>query len=269
MAPEWNFKDWYKDNSTDLNKDRRSRYETDPDYRERVLETNRASRERQRQARLKEQAKAKKAKKVVVKKAPWKEVSVETGAATPQKLYTIGYLATALGRSVQVIRLWEKQGVIPPTPLKSAKGDRMYTPEMIDSIHEILEKKGRLKENTRGKRRPLKAVIRLNDSTTIETPVFRIGKVAAALGKSVVTLEQMERNGTIPPTPFRTSADHRLFTGPMIESLKTVFDGAHDGEGLTPAVIKGWSKLGLVGPNVALLAVEQVTEDSDETEDAG
>ena len=55
-----------------------------------------------------------------------------TGVET--KLYPIGVLAYNLGRSTQTVRKWEVSGVIPATPFKNSRGQRLYSHEMIDEV---------------------------------------------------------------------------------------------------------------------------------------
>lgn len=73
-------------------------------------------------------------------KTPWgKEIpytSPITGYST--KLYNIGVVAEAVGRTSQTIRKWEVGGTIPPTPFKQ-NGKRLYSKEHIDAIVKCAE----------------------------------------------------------------------------------------------------------------------------------
>lgn len=53
----WTFKEWYSNNKEALNAKRKHRYHTDPDYRAKVIEQNRKSREKRRLKKLEEQNK--------------------------------------------------------------------------------------------------------------------------------------------------------------------------------------------------------------------
>ena len=55
------------------------------------------------------------------------------------KLYTIGSLASALGRSSATVRKWEISGILPKTPFKSSAGRRLYTQEQIGAVVAVAE----------------------------------------------------------------------------------------------------------------------------------
>lgn len=56
------------------------------------------------------------------------------------ELFYIGALASALGRSVQIIRKWEIGGVIPNPCFKDKFNRRMYSQEQIDAIVRCAER---------------------------------------------------------------------------------------------------------------------------------
>ena len=56
------------------------------------------------------------------------------------KMYYIGTLANALGRTTSAIRKWEIAGVIPDSCFRDAYGKRLYTMEQIETIVECAEK---------------------------------------------------------------------------------------------------------------------------------
>ena len=255
---DWNFKEWYSENGNDLNKRRRSRYQTDPDYKDRVLRTNRASREKRRLTVQEETDKEKAAIKVKTPSKAWKEVDADaTGNpnASGQTLLTIGALARALGKSVQVLRLWERKGLLEETPFRNAKGDRLYTPELVVKIHKNLEDKGKLATTFKPRilSRSVDLRVRLADGSERTEKFFTIGVFAAALGRSVVTMEQMERRGALPRTPFRTPKGHRVYNADMITVVKTALDSRGSrirGEAwnsFREEVESGWTKALVVG----------------------
>jgi DNA-binding transcriptional MerR regulator len=263
MSEPTYFQEWYRDNGDQLNKSRRERYRTDPDYREKVLQQNREARKRRRQKTLKERRKRQTASKARTSQA-WKSVNVElkdeNGKPVVVKMFTIGTVAKALDCSVQALRLWEKKGIIPETEYRYSKGDRLYTMEQIETYREILTQQGRIGQNrTRprplpyverwvmfpGERRKGKRVhqdelssldedvteaILKNGRLVRKVKLFRIGVLAKAVGRTVVTLEQLEQKGAFPETPFRASeVGYRLYTAKMMETVKKAFE-ARGGE---------------------------------------
>lgn len=58
----------------------------------------------------------------------------------------------------------------------------------------------------------------------VVTPMFTLGAVAKATGKSISTLRVWERNGTIPETPHRSRTGDRLYTLDQIEEIKRCLD---------------------------------------------
>ena len=73
-------------------------------------------------------------------KTPWgKEIPYTSPSGVETKLYNIGVVAEAIGRTSQTIRKWEVAGIIPPTPFKQ-NGKRLYSKEHIDAIVKCAEK---------------------------------------------------------------------------------------------------------------------------------
>ena len=56
------------------------------------------------------------------------------------EVYTMGELASELGRTPDAIRKWELSGVLPPTCFRDSRGHRLYTQEQIDAIRTCAEK---------------------------------------------------------------------------------------------------------------------------------
>lgn len=66
----------------------------------------------------------------------WGDPIIKYIGGEPVNLYTVGALARALGRSVNVIRVWEREGKIPPAPFmwrgagpRGQAGNRRYYQE--------------------------------------------------------------------------------------------------------------------------------------------
>lgn len=256
----FSFREWYELNGKRLNEKRKQRYHEDTAYRERVLKTNQESRKKQRDTSDETPSE----KRVVRPRSDekrFKTVDAEVDGVR-ERLFTIGALAQALGCSIQAIRLWERQGYIPATPIRSGKGkngDRLYTQEMVEEFRRILTAQGRLSGSRGGaaspKLRGLKRYIRLADGRVKETQLFLIGALAEAVSRNVVTLEQLETKGFLPRTPFlASSVKRRLYTAEMISAVKAAFEdrgGDIRGEDAWKAfhddVLERWTALGVVG----------------------
>lgn len=248
------FKEWYKSNADDWNAKRRERYARDKKYRDTVLERNRDHRNDKKEELQEQATKERKARKSVVKDR-WKTFE-EDG----KQYFSIGSVAESLRVSVQAVRLWERQGVIPP-PAKRTKegkgeGQRLYTQEDIEKIRKIVKK--RLKHSDPKARNGVRGYVRdiryASGKVKSET-VYTVGVLAKAIPKTVVTLEHLEREEKLPATSLRgSSVKRRLYTLPMIEVVKSEFDkrptgirGAEAWREFYDAVHKGWKKLGVVG----------------------
>jgi DNA-binding transcriptional MerR regulator len=57
------------------------------------------------------------------------------------ELYTIGHAAKLLNRSVETLRSWERQQVIPRPMFKYKNNVRLYHPKEVDAMKGILRKK--------------------------------------------------------------------------------------------------------------------------------
>lgn len=258
------FQEWYANNGDELNKSRRDKYRDDPEYREKILKQNREARKKRRKEALKEKRKKQAATKTRTAQS-WKAVTVEledkkSGQMVPTKMFTIGAVAKALGCSVQALRLWEKKGVIPEASFRYSKGDRLYTAEAIDILREVLAKQKRL-EGTKPPR-PLpyveRAVRLVGPKREEKMRLFRIGVLAKTVGRTVVTLEQLEQRGALPETPFRASkVGYRLYSREMMEAVKASFDkrlgeirGEDAWQEFHDEVQSAWKSLGVVGARI-------------------
>jgi len=257
------FKDWYAENGEQLNKDRKQRYKDDPDYREKVLEQNREARKRKRQEQLVERSKQDAARKTRVERS-WKTrpmtITLEDGEQVTVKGFTIGAVAQLLGCSVQAIRLWEKKGVLPATDYRYAGRDRLYPSDLIDLYRKILEEQGRLNPN-KIRPRPLRMalrVVKFSDGKVRETELYRIGVLAKAAQRTVVTLEQLEQRGVLPETPFRASElGYRLYTEGMIEAVSSALEkrfweirGEEEWQKFRDEVVAAWKEEGVIGARI-------------------
>jgi hypothetical protein len=261
-APGFSYTKWYQEHRKDFNAARQKRYAADPTHRAKVLAWNRSSRRKKREAVLQEQAEQSEAVAVDLDKRKFKTSLYvqrnEDGSATTLEVYSIGALALFLNRSIQVLRLWESDGVIPATPYRTDKGDRLYTKELIQQIHDILERTGRLRDQ--GKRqnqrlRPFVYHVKFKDGTKDKIALYKVGVLASALQRTIVTIEQMEAREALPETPFRASATrYRLYTLEMIRAVREAFEN-HESDvrgeekrlSFYAAVLEAWEEQGVMG----------------------
>ena len=199
----------------------------------------------------------------------------KTGQKVAARMFTIGAVAKALGCSVQAIRLWEKRGggrdkngkpipLIPPAPYKYSKGDRLYTEEFIELLRKILTEKGRIGANKPIRAKSLSYLDRKVQypsktgkarGVVRNTRLYKIGLLAKAVDRTVVTLEQLEQRGALPKTPFRVSdVGYRLYTQGMMEAVKGAFDvrageirGKEAWLDFYAEIFEDWSGLNVIG----------------------
>lgn len=274
----FSFREWYELNGQRLNERRRSRYQTDPEYRDRVLKTNQESRKNRKRP-----SDAPPSERRVARTKPeerrWKTVDGEV-AGLSEQLFSIGAVAQTLGCSIQAIRLWERQGHIPATPIRSGKGkngDRLYTQAMVEEIRALLTAQGRLggeaRKVSQPKLRPLKRYIRCVDNKTLEVELYLIGALADAVSRNVVTLEQLESKGFLPRTPFRASSvGRRLYTAAMISAVKEAFEvrggdvrGEESWKEFHDDVLSRWTAQGVIGA-VLVQAAPPTKDAADDSE---
>lgn len=126
------FRDYYESNRDDINRKRKRRYHTDPEYKKSVLMASQNYRDKHRSP-----------PKIKLPRysAPTVE---ETGDGGEVMLFSVGAFARFLTRSVQAITHWEKGGVLPPTPYRDDRGHRFYTRPMMDTVKTIVGDRRRL-----------------------------------------------------------------------------------------------------------------------------
>lgn len=57
-------------------------------------------------------------------------------------LFTLGFLARKVGKSIQTIDSWERKGILPSTPYRGRGGRRLYTAAMIEVVAEEVRSRG-------------------------------------------------------------------------------------------------------------------------------
>lgn len=258
-APDY-FKEWYDENREDLNARRREKYAQDPEYRAKVQQWNRDARARRRKDEEKEDRRTRRAVKIRPS-GQWKTVEVEVDGVKV-RMFTIGALAKAIGKGISTIRVWERTGVLPETPHRSNKGDRLYTLEMVEAIQKSLKRAGKLDIGVlREKKRPAyvdKPILFNGHGTPIEMRLYKIGTLAKAVSRTGVALIQMEKRGVLPKTPLVSSSlEYRLYTVDMIEVVQAAFTkrggvvrGAGEWEDFHDEIVDGWTMLGVMDARV-------------------
>lgn len=249
------FKEWYKKNSADWNRQRRERYAKDKEYRETVLERNREHRSERKEEAQAEALVEKQAQKARVRDR-WKVVEIDG-----ETFYSIGSVAQVLRVSVQAVRLWERQGLIAPpkrrTDDKNGKGQRLYSLEEIESLRKVLKAQGRLPDVDPTEERTVRhydRTVRYSDGTVRTEKVYTIGVLAEKVERTVVTLEHHEREKKLPATTLRgSSVRRRFYTMPMIEVVRRAFEAQPAPRGdeawkeFHERVYSGWAKLKVIG----------------------
>jgi hypothetical protein len=123
---------WYEENKEALAARRKERYETDEDYRQRVLDASAAYRERQRRT-----------SRVRVPRHQKPRIFKVAGHEVP--LFSIGAFAGYVNRAIQSINHWEKHGLLPRTPYRVGKrGFRYYSAGMMEVVRQQVGNKKRL-----------------------------------------------------------------------------------------------------------------------------
>jgi len=135
------FQNYYEEHKTDLSQKRHDRYHSDPEYRERAKAAARAYRQKKKEERERLRASGK--LPPARPKGPRKPVSVMVRGET-HKAYTVTIAAERLNRSVDTINYWTKVGLLPVTPIRSKRGDRLYTDAMIMVMQMAISRRGKV-----------------------------------------------------------------------------------------------------------------------------
>ena len=134
-AAEYN-RSYYERNKDKIAKRKASRYQNDPEYRERILARRAQQREEEKEARRKKERKPR------AQRAP-KRMRIpigNTGQFVVVNMYSVGKLAFHVGVSTQTIHKWEKQGAIPPASFRSSGGHRLYTEKQVEIMTTVYRK---------------------------------------------------------------------------------------------------------------------------------
>ena len=128
-----NWKSWYIENRDSYLQRQREKYHSDPKFRAKAIK--RASQSNGRRDEY-------------WKKSEWhrEPVTMEImvgGKKVVRQIVPISWVADAVGRQVQLLRHWEKNGTLPPTPYRlrrSGREYRFYTAEMLGAVRDAVMK---------------------------------------------------------------------------------------------------------------------------------
>lgn len=127
------YADWYQQNRDRISEKRKAAYQEDSEYRAKVLSQSAEHRKKKR-----------KAPRV---KIPRHQVPrrYRTGDGGEVVLFSIGFFALFIGRSVQSINEWEKAGILPKTPyIQGTRKFRFYSQAMMAAVQDMIDSKLRL-----------------------------------------------------------------------------------------------------------------------------
>lgn len=201
---------------------RKKRYASDPVYRERALKWSRDFKAKRRL-----ETRRGIAQKPAAAAPTWKTIEVELNGAKVS-MFTLGALARILGKGLSTLRMWELKGVLPQTPHRSERGDRLYTYDQVASIREQLLRVGKIDPvfaKTRQKPKTITKTVRNDDGVESRVALYRVSALAEVLNKTVSQLVIYEQRGLIPVSPLRAaSVQYRLYTPGMLRAVRAVME---------------------------------------------
>lgn len=135
------FRNYYEERKAELSQKRHSQYRTDPEYREKAKAAARAyrARKKEEQERLRADGKLPPPRP----KGPRNPVDVMINGSRCQ-VYTVTVVSERLNRSVDTINYWTNVGLLPVTPIRSKRGDRLFTDGMILIMQLAISRRGKV-----------------------------------------------------------------------------------------------------------------------------
>lgn len=126
-----NWKSWYAGNKDEYLERQREKYHSDAKFRAKAI---------------KRASKSNDSRDEYWKKSEFHRQSVTmeilvSGKKGVRQLFPISWVAHAVGRQVQLLRHWEKNGTLPPTPYRvrrSGREYRFYTAEMMGVVKDVV-----------------------------------------------------------------------------------------------------------------------------------
>lgn len=135
------FEEYYARRKVGFSQERKDLYRTDPEYREKVLDASRDYRKRKSAEREKLRA----AGKLPPPKPPGPRDPIDVMIEGDKcKAYTITTAAERLKRSTGTLNMWMNVGLLPVTPIRSERGDRLFTDAMLLVVGLAITKRVRI-----------------------------------------------------------------------------------------------------------------------------
>lgn len=132
-------REYYLKNKEELSNKKKDRYRSDPEVRRKAKEASRLYRIKKKAERDRMRANGELPPSRTV--GPRKPITVDIKGVAHFG-YTITAMAERIGRSVDTINNWINIGTIPKTPLRSSRGDRLYTDGMILAVKLAIQSRG-------------------------------------------------------------------------------------------------------------------------------
>lgn len=123
----WSFRVWWKKNKGRVNRARRARYESDPKYRDAILKAQREQDPKQKPA-------VEVVKMVPRKRSRYLKPKMVPVNGSVLEVRSLGVLADMLGVSDEAVKLWERDGVIPPATYVDSHGRRWYSDAYLSML---------------------------------------------------------------------------------------------------------------------------------------
>lgn len=126
------YEKWYGKNREKLADRRKERYDSDPEYRQRVLSASASYRQKKRNTT-----------RVRVPRHQTPRIFKTSTMEVP--LFSIGGFASYINRAIQSINHWEKNSLLPRTPYRvGERGFRYYSAGMMEVVRQIVGNRRRL-----------------------------------------------------------------------------------------------------------------------------
>lgn len=131
---------YYEKNKDRLARLKAKRYREDPEYRAKAKEARARQLEREKMERRR--AKEDPSGPVTKAQKPPKrmKITLPDGRVYGIPMLSVGQLAYRLGVSVQTVRKWEAEGILPETLYRTKGGHRLYTDDQAAAIEFVYKK---------------------------------------------------------------------------------------------------------------------------------